>query len=389
MVPGPIPRINLCGSIPFAGHRLVTSSILQTFVVLLSRNKLAQQLVFDLSWTNIYGVYTCHYTMSTGANKVQCTSQLSASETQHEKKSFLDLWDEIDTQIARQLMPDGSIQSMLMQSSASIRQKFTCDRPLVTIKPIAFSRSSELRNKLFTDMERIRHLYQIKGVTLNGFMLCGHTRMLADQLRMCQSLTHLTLESCNLTLPDVATLAMSLVHYASLSHLNLASNRLHGTGVRLLVVVLRRCKSLSYLNLSDNQLEDVGARNIAEELGRCSSLSHLNLSQNKMKPEGIQKLALALPACAPLAHLDLSGNDIENAGVDALAAVLPQCPSLAHLNLAENNISDEGVGGLAAVLPQCRLLRLLDLTKNDIQNTGERRLKLAVAESSSTLTLNI
>jgi hypothetical protein len=381
--------MNLCGSIPFAGHRLATSSILQTFVVLVSINKLAQKLMSDLSYTYIYWMYTCHYTMSTGANKVQCSSQLSAAETEHKKKSFLDLWDEIDTQIARQLMPEGSIQSMLMQSSASIRQKFTHDRPLVTIKPIAFSHNPDLRNKLFSDVERIRQSYEIQGVTLNGFMLRGYTRMLADQLRLCPRLTHLTLQSCNLMLPDAAILAGSLALCASLSHLNLACNRLHGTGVRLLIVVLRRCKSLAYLNLSKNQLENVGAQNIAEELGRCTSLSHLNLSQNKIKPEGIKKLALALPTCAPLAHLDLSGNDIQNAGVDALAAVLPQCASLAQLNLAENNISDEGVGGLAAVLPQCRWLRSLDLTKNDIQKTGERRLTLAVADCASTLTLHI
>ncbi len=182
-----------------------------------------------------------------------------------------------------------------------------------------FAISSTLKHQSFLESLSLQHSLDSEGLISICTAIGGNktikkidlsfnvfsevaVQMLAESMRINNTLEHITLENCGLR----------KIHVKSLCNVFM-SHKFKGINVNTNFFGSRACVPLLTSLLENDTLE------------------HLNVGSIGMGDEGAKVLASVVARCNRLTCLGVAFNDIGDEGVNALAAALGNCPKLSKL----------------------------------------------------------
>ncbi len=136
---------------------------------------------------------------------------------------------------------------------------------------------------------------------------------------------------------DFCTVIENLKH-DKLYELNLSNQQLSFEQIEVLANSLKINNSLKSLNISSNNLQDQGIALIAEALENNNSLLKLDLNTNKIRDKGAAPLGQALQFNTTLTDIDLEYNQITAHGGCEISKALNHNTTLTALNLGHNMV---------------------------------------------------
>jgi Ran GTPase-activating protein (RanGAP) involved in mRNA processing and transport len=157
-------------------------------------------------------------------------------------------------------------------------------------------------------------------------------RILAKAIKLCISLTKLSITGCNITTKGALYLSKALSKSSSrITCLNLKSNELGSEGTSVLAEYLKsNLKFLQNLDLSDNYIGNKGAKYIGKLLAVNKTISNVALCDNRIDSIGVRHIIAGIKSNKRkvLKHLSLNENRIDSDGVRELMVLSGQLKSL-------------------------------------------------------------
>jgi Ran GTPase-activating protein (RanGAP) involved in mRNA processing and transport len=157
-------------------------------------------------------------------------------------------------------------------------------------------------------------------------------------------------------------------------------------GITALADALRVCASVTSLSLGDNDLGDAGVEALSIGLKESKSLKTLDLSNrnessNKFGPRGAMALASAIAVIASsLTKILVGGNNLGDEGATFLCDALRESTvtKVQELDLRYNGIGPEGAKAVAAIAAIVASVTKLTLWKNNLGGEGKAVLRKAL-----------
>lgn len=210
---------------------------------------------------------------------------------------------------------------------------------------------------------------------------------LGESIKNSQKLSHLTIQSCNLTDVSIANICLGILQSESLVSFSMKKNNIDNSRAKTIAAGLSGNKVLTELNLDNNDIRSVGCEAISLALADNQSLTSLYLSKNRIDDIGL--LCQSVSTHSLLRYLNLEANNINNAQAIHLQHMLRRNHVLEELNLARNNISDEGIHYLSLGLARnFGLLRLI-LSRNTISDKAADSFAFALRHNNTLEVLDI
>ncbi|RIB01584.1 hypothetical protein C2G38_2230400 [Gigaspora rosea] len=138
-------------------------------------------------------------------------------------------------------------------------------------------------------------------------------------------------------------------------------------GVKALADALKFCKYLKHLSIRENDINDEGGKELADALCVNTTLTVLDLSQNRIAVEGGRAFANALCKNTTLISLYLDFNKVAGSLTDALYVN----KTLLELNIESIGMTRNDIRELADALSSNSTLKSLDLSVNQLDSKAE------------------
>jgi len=241
----------------------------------------------------------------------------------------------------------------------------------------------KLSDSLPSTLTEFRLRSKGSAVTVNGINAC------LGNLMKCPQLVELNLMDNIIDDDGAKMIADALKINQSLEALGLSWNNIGDCGTKMIANALKFNQSLELLNLGGNKIGDVGATMIAEVLKVNHSLRSLDLISNKIGDDGAKEIAGALKINVELRSLYLINNKILNDGARMIADALIVNHSLKVLDLSYNKVADDGAKHFADAIKVNHKLETLGLGGNNIGDDGAKEIAEAMKINHCLKSLNL
>lgn len=284
-----------------------------------------------LSFTGALGVhgYQQQQPLHIGRSLAQAMAELLCCDERS--------WERIDFEHCT-----GELDVIIATGLANNRVQALCFSEVTLSPSTSHSLATGLKiNKSVSEL-RLRRCRPAESVSTIGEGIGGNVQI--------QSLT---VEQCNLSDEQIASLVSSLQDCTNLHKLSLEGNHCRALGMTELASLLRNSK-LQNLSLHNQKIEGASFLDVSPLVGSLSdansSLKFLDMSRNALKDEDVGLLFSGLMENTTLETLHLDQNHITDAGAKVIAESLPCLRVMKRLALPENPFGETGALSILAAI---------------------------------------
>ena len=232
--------------------------------------------------------------------------------------------------------------------------------------------SDTLFSGIFNGIHTISYNSKLEYLNLSDCNLTEQKLLaLLNSLHNITTLQHLDLSSIKITTQVAETMAIILCNnHQSINHLNMTKCELSMSAVKIVANALRKTSSLKFLDLSYNTINDKSSTEVASIISNNISMEYLNLNSCNLQENGIVKIFDALSKIKTLLSLDLGNNAISNVSAAKLRDFIDTNSALSKLHLSNcfgPNISLKALNSLT--VNRKGILTYLNISFNRISSS--------------------